>query len=275
MSVIQRPVLTSKTPVELHKIGKKTIHVKRDDLIGDNVKAPPWGKMYAIRNILKATDLSRPIVHLNVWGSWSGWCMSYFAHKMDFEFYMAYPTQKNFSKDYLDIVDSYGGKLMPLKPNMAAVLNGQMRNQATERKFNMLPYAFNHQVYFDYTRDRIAKIMNDAEQPYDNLIVSSGSGVTCTALAEGFFNSGGKNLYTICVSSEKTIKKAMSTKISDDKNVYIHKSEFAFSDLMKGHVAPFPCNELWDLKAWHWLEQNVHLMKGRTLFWNLGGKFEF
>jgi hypothetical protein len=268
-------VLKSSTPVEVYKVHGRSVHVKRDDLIGDNQVVPPWGKMIAVGNLLKAVDIDRPLVHLNVWGSWSGWCLSYFAREMDFEFYMAYPNQKNFSSEYLEIVESFGGKLLPLKPNMANVLFGQMKRAAEEKHYDMLPYAFGHPVYFDYIRDRIKKIMKKADKPFDNLVVSSGSGVTVSALADGFFGAGGKNLYTVCVSSEKTVQREMDKKVSKDHSIMVRKSPFPFNDRMVKYPAPFPCNELWDRKAWLWLTENIKTLKGSTLFWNLGAEYDF
>ena len=40
------------TPVETYTIKDKKVHVKRDDLMGDGVQHPPWGKLTALREVL-------------------------------------------------------------------------------------------------------------------------------------------------------------------------------------------------------------------------------
>lgn len=40
--------LNENTPLEEYKIKGRSVWVKRDDLMGDGVTLPPWGKMAAI-----------------------------------------------------------------------------------------------------------------------------------------------------------------------------------------------------------------------------------
>lgn len=268
--------LRDNTPLDSYVVKGKTIHVKRDDLVGDNETTPPWGKMFAVHHLLKNFDLSKPIIHLNVFGSWSGWCLAYLADQMDFEFIMAYPNVKKFPREFCDIVDSFGCKLHPMRHNMANVLRSQVRKHAEEKHMQVLPTAFDSPWYYEYMKARIIKNIKKSGITFDNLVVSSGSGVTCSALADGFFDMGGKRMYTICVSAEKTIQKQLATTRSEvDKRITIIKSEFDFLDFMDQLDTPFPCNQFWDRKAWHWLLENSSKLKGNTLFWNLGGLWEF
>ena len=64
------------TPLEQYKIKNKTVHVKRDDLMGDGVQHPPWGKLTALRKVLTHINPTKPLIHLSVFGSWSGWALS-------------------------------------------------------------------------------------------------------------------------------------------------------------------------------------------------------
>ena len=114
------------TPLDVYQVGRRDVWVKRDDLVGDNQITPPWGKLMAVQNLLKNTDLKKPVIHMNVFGSWSGWCLAYFAQKMDFEFHMAYPNVKKFPSELCEIVESFGCKLYPMRHNMANVLRSQV-----------------------------------------------------------------------------------------------------------------------------------------------------
>ena len=64
------------TPVEKYKLGRLDVHVKRDDLMGDNERLPPWGKLLGIKKLLRDLSPDKPVVHLNVFGSWSGWALA-------------------------------------------------------------------------------------------------------------------------------------------------------------------------------------------------------
>ena len=90
------------TPLEQYKIKDKTVHVKRDDLMGDGVQHPPWGKLTALRKVLKSVNPQKPLIHLSVYGSWSGWALAEVAKELDYEFIMAYPESKKFPKHIIE-----------------------------------------------------------------------------------------------------------------------------------------------------------------------------
>ena len=55
------------TPVEKYQVGSKTVYVKRDDLMGDGISYPKWGKLQAILEIFNNVlffDKKRPLAHL-------------------------------------------------------------------------------------------------------------------------------------------------------------------------------------------------------------------
>lgn len=263
--------MKNKTPVEEYFLGKNRVYVKRDDLMGNNVSLPPWGKLHAIKTLLSKVDTSKPLIHLNVFGSWSGWALAELSKKHDMEVHVVYPKTKKIKDSYLEVVESAGGILMPIRHNMMRVLYAQTRNIATENDYNMLPYAFNHDIYVKAMVDRFKKTIQQFEH-LDNLVVSSGSGVTITGLAQAFleFNPKGK-VYTVCVSSEDTVLRTMKDRLSMDR-VHVVKSDYEFGDVMSDYETPFPCNQNWDKKAWHWIDTNKKVLRGKeTLFWNLGG----
>ena len=84
------------TPIEKYDVKGKTVCVKRDDLMGDGVTLPPWGKLSALRNVLLDVKPSKPLIHLSVFGSWSGWALSELSKELGYEFIMAYPKSKKY-----------------------------------------------------------------------------------------------------------------------------------------------------------------------------------
>jgi hypothetical protein len=123
-------------------------------------------------------------------------------------------------------------------------------------------------------------------QPYKhfkNLVVSSGSGVTLSGLMMGYYEDEldeflpktDKMVWTTCVSTENSIQKMLKKSGVDHLPINIRKSEFDFDNRLNDYNAPFPCNQFWDIKQWHWLENNIESIEGDILFWNVGGIYKF
>ena len=268
------------TPLEEYKIKGRSVWVKRDDMMGDGINLPPWGKIAAVYELVKKyVDPNKPLTHLSVDGSWTAWVLSAICEDLGIEFYASYPDSKKISQEYLGLIrEMYPNtRFNPIRPNMMQIMYNSLRGQAKENGWQMLPYAFNHDFYKDYLSDRI--------QPYshfDNLVVSSGSGVTLSGLVKGyyreelkeFFPKVNKKVWTTCVSSESSIKKTLQSS-GIPIPINIRKSEFLFENRMEDYSVPFPCNQFWDIKQWHWLENNIDQLEGTILFWNIGGIYKF
>jgi len=267
--------INNNTPIETYNVDGKSIYVKRDDLMGDGKTLPPWGKLSALRNVLLDVNPTKPLIHLSVYGSWSGWALSEISKELGYEFIMAYPKSKKYPEFMLEKVD----RTLPLKPNMMSILYNKVGSIAREKDYIRLPYAFDHSAYIDTQRKRFREVKKEIN--FDHLVVSSGSGVTCLGLLlehepyQSLFEPNNKRTFhTVCVSSESSIRKKFSKyQVHDSSNIEIVKSEFAFDDKMEWYNTPFPCNEFWDKKAWYWLEQNISKFKGDILFWNIGGNW--
>jgi hypothetical protein len=272
--------LNEDTPLELYHIKGREVWVKRDDLMGDGTILPPWGKIAAVFELVKKyVDKSKPLVHLSVDGSWTAWVLAAICEQLDIEFYAAHPDSKKISQEYLGLIKEMYPKanLYPIRPNMMQIMYNSLKKDAREKGWQMLPYAFDHDFYKDYLADRI--------QPYthfDNLVVSSGSGVTLSGLAKGyyreelkeFFPQVKRKIWTTCVSSVSSINKTLK-KSGIPIPLKIRKSEYLFENRLDGYEAPFPCNQFWDIKQWKWLEENIDEIEGTILFWNIGGIYKF
>lgn len=269
------------TPLEQHFIKGRSVWVKRDDLMGDGVNLPPWGKIGAVYELVKKyVDRTKPLTHLSVDGSWTAWVLAAICDELGIQFYASYPDSKKISKEYLGMIkELYPNTILnPIRPNMMKIMYNSLRRSSIENGWQMLPYAFDHQFYREYLMNRI--------QPYKhfpNLVVSSGSGVTLSGLMMGyydvelreFFVKTNKKVWTTCVSSESSIEKMLRKSGLGQLPIEIRKSEFTFENRIDGYSAPFPCNQFWDIKQWHWLEQNIDKLEGDILFWNIGGIYKF
>ena len=269
------------TPLEEYKLKNRSVWVKRDDLMGDGIHLPPWGKIGAVYELVKKyVDRNKPLTHLSVDGSWTGWVLASICRDLGIEFHVSYPDSKKISQEYLGMIKEMYPEvhMNPIRPNMMQIMYNSLKKQAKDMDWQMLPYAFDHEFYRNYLKERI--------QPYThfkNLVVSSGSGVTLSGLMMGYYKDEldeflpktDKMVWTTCVSSESSIQKMLKKSGVGHLPITIRKSEFDFDNRLDDYKAPFPCNQFWDIKQWHWLENNIESIEGDILFWNVGGIYKF
>ena len=271
------------TPIETYQLKGKTVYVKRDDLVGDGINYPRWSKIEGIRRILESDyiDKSKPLTHLSVYGSWTGWVLSVLCQEYGIEFISSYPNSKSYPPEILEIIKGNGAKLNPMKPNMMKLLENKLGGIAKKNGWQQLPYAFNHPTYVSYMQERMREVL--AEQDFDHLIVSIGSGVTASGLIREFLQykdwkdilKNKRQVHTVTMSSIESTKKILNeNKAGDLNNIHIYQSEYAFDDFMDEVTEyPFDMNEFWERKMWWWLENNIEKLEGKILFWNIGGSY--
>ena len=112
---------------------------------------PPWAKLEGVNRILENLKNDKPVVHLTVRGSYTGWALAYFGKEYGHDIKIAYGDSKNYPKESLLKIEQYGAELVPLKPNMMKVLYNGMTNLAEEREWQLSPYALDHTTYHNYS----------------------------------------------------------------------------------------------------------------------------
>ena len=269
------------TPLEEHLCGEKKVYVKRDDLLNGNMDLPPWAKMEGIRRVLESGELSRdkPIIHLSVRVSYSGWALAYIGKELGFKIKIAYPDTKDYPKKALEKIESLGAELVPMKPNILSIVISSVGILAEKEKYQMMPYAFNHSEYITYFRERTQSIMQ--KHNFKHLVINAGSGVTPSGILQGFMNfetfgvqseEDKKYAHLITTASKSSIASMLKKwNVYDRNQTQIHETPHDFFDDMDWCETPFPCNGNWDKKAWSWLKENGCKLDGDVLFYNLGG----
>ena len=271
------------TPIEEYTLKNKKVYVKRDDLVGDGTLFPRWAKIEGIKQILRSgiIDKKKPLVHLSVYGSWTGWVLSRLCKEEGIQFISAYPDTKTYPKTILEITQGNGATLYPMKPNFMKILENTLLGEVKKNGWQMLPYAFNHPMYVNYMGERMKEVLK--ENTYDHLVVSMGSGVTCSGLIREFLKydswkdmrNNRRQVHGITMSSIRSTQDILKqNQAYDANNIHIYKSQFAFDDMMDDYNVPFDCNEFWDKKQWYWLEENIEKLEGKILFWNIGGSYK-
>ena len=277
-------VLNTNTPLEVYELKGRKVWVKRDDLMGDGETLPPWGKIEAIYNLVdKYVDRSKPLTHLVVNGSWSGWALAAICEELGIEFIYSYPDNKVISQVLIEKVKKLHPKTIfnPIQNNIQDIMYAQLKNSSVG-KWQLLPYAFNHKFYIDYMEKKMEKVLEE-KSDFKHLVVSSGEGVTSAGLIKkfvgqrnNFWEKPDRHAWSTCVSSYRTVKGTyVQHNVYDPTNVHIEKSSHEFNDRLDSFEAPFPCNQFWDIKQWKWLSDNIEKLDGDILFWNIGARWIF
>ena len=263
------------TPIEEYELNGHPVFVKRDDMMGDGITLPQWAKLEAIQTIFESTtplgipliDKSKPVSYMCNRASWSGWALSKIGTELGYDVKIGYPNSKNFPKQTIEKIIEGGGEAIPIKPNMDAVVIGSLKKLSRENGWFPFPYAFEVPTYIDYWKDRLANL----EEDFDNLVVCSGTPCTSLGMCMGF---RGENIYLVSTAKQSTAERAYKKYGLMDRvnsgHIEVFYSPFEFYDEMEEVETPFPCNPYWDKKVWHWLGDNIHLLRGKTLFWNIG-----
>ena len=269
------------TPLEKHIRGDTEVYIKRDDLLNGNMDLPPWAKMEGIRRVLENGELSKnkPIIHLSVRVSYSGWALAYIGKELGFKIKIAYPDTKDYPQKALEKIESLGAELVPMKPNILSIVISSVANLAKKENYQMMPYAFNHIDYINYFKERTQSIMQ--KKNFKHLVINAGSGVTPSGILQGFMNfdsfgiqseENKKYAHLITTASKSSIASMLKKwNVYDRNQTQIHKTPHDFFDDMDWCETPFPCNGNWDKKAWIWLKENGCKLNGDILFYNLGG----
>ena len=270
------------TPIETYELKGRLVSVKRDDMVGVMPQFPPWAKIEGIHRLLASEyiDKSKPLIHLSVYGSWTGWVVAELCKELGLQFISAYPNTKKYPESILKRIEETGAELMPLKPNMMNVLDNRIAGIAKENGWQKLPNAFNHPIYISYMRERMKEVLETRD--FDHLVVAMGSGVTAAGLIQEFLNydsilsiiKNKRQVHSITMSSVKSTQLVLNRNgVGGFNNIHVTKSPFAFDDMMPDYKVPFECNEFWDKKMWYWLDENIEGLDGRILFWNIGGSY--
>jgi hypothetical protein len=265
------------TPLEEFRLKGQLVSVKRDDMMGDGVSLPPWGKMQAVLELLK--KLNKPLLHFSAAFSYSGWCLAALTRSLGIEFHVAIP-EKGVSEPVLDIYRKLGIEAFPIKRSAPWIMRAWVKRIADERGYEMFRYGFDDEAYIRSIADRIAPF----RQEFDMLVVSGGSGITPAALCSGWFrcavndpsdSSAHRSAVIVANSTDSTIQKALKkVGLKGDNRIRVVLTEIPMNGPeIFDFQAPFPCNPFWDRHAWRWLTNNIHTIPEgtRVLFWNLGG----
>ena len=273
MSVKYGNGLKFDTPVEKYQVGNKTVYVKRDDMMGDGINTPAWGKYQAILEIFNNVlffDKKKPLAHMvTIDNLVDTWALSKLCASEDIEL-KCVAVKGVIPTTLLEKIKENGTKLKEVSSERASAT---FREIIKKHSCQRLPYKYNCEPFVRSISKRMRQTYERAD--FKTLVVPADFGVVACGLAREFFHyqniyelvpSSEKKVYIPCISTDSVVLGTFSQYGVDFPNqvfikpVKVVKSETPFS------TDPSGC------AAWKFLTKNIDGFLGEILFWNIGGK---
>lgn len=281
-------LLNDETPIEKHRVGRRVIHVKREDLCTP-VPGPPFSKMRGLLPKLKKlkADGYEVVAYVETAVSMAGWGVAWLAPKVGLDviiFDPQYAPRKRLPP-HLRLLEYHryqwkihGATLIPLQAHMAAVNYHRAKkwlgNNCAKPTY-LLPLGLPLEESVAATAD-VARAL---PQSYKNVVINVGSGTICAGVLRGLKYSpvtiwgimgrtGDAEAKALTIETKAGILEEGLLKTRAKLNIVDPGYEYARQESQV--EAPFPCHPFYDLKAWRWLVDNLNNLKGPVLFWNIG-----
>lgn len=237
---------------------------------------PLHGKMPALNVLLKSLQ-SQGITRVGCFASHgSNWAQglpalaALYGFEKTIVVYATNPRAPNYP-DWLKQARSLGATLVPVKPNMTAINSSQAKKLIEEEGAYFIPFGLDTEPVLTY----LTNAMNFPDQ-LDNLVLCCGSGITLVGIVQHLiqFNKHIKRI--IGVSSGRPVT-ALQKTLTDHVGA-VDSAHVAHIDLREGYqysqklktISAWPTHPYYELKAYDWLEKNIHTLDGAVWFLNMG-----
>jgi 1-aminocyclopropane-1-carboxylate deaminase/D-cysteine desulfhydrase-like pyridoxal-dependent ACC family enzyme len=260
--------------------------VKREDLCG--VKgSPTFSKIRGIvthLKYLKTTGITT-VGYTETPISMAGWGVAWACEKLGLTcviFEPIYKIMHEVQAYHREQWIKYNAKIIPIKAGMAKVnwyISKKLLNNIYENSV-LLPLGLPFEETIQATAEEI-KSEKKFLDGINNVVVNVGSGTILAGLLKGLAELN-MNVNLIGVLG-RTSNLAKKRKLIFQKANLFEKGLFGQSKVNlilidpgwqymdKSEIeCPFECHPYYDLKAWQWLVENIKVLHGNTLFWNIG-----
>lgn len=281
----QSPIIDN-TPVLSYDLNGRTILVKREDLCSP-APGPGFSKTRGVWAHIR--NRPEPVIGvLDTLHSKAGWCVSQLGTALGKKVVNYWPRYKSdpadgFPREQQRFSSSFGAEMVALPAGRSFILYHKARADLQAR-FGQDGYMMPNALKLpESVTENAAETMRTLPLLPDrfNLVVSISSGTVAAGVLRGLGEAKMLDRVTVWLHSgydrpdgavrEYVQEKAQMTE-RGIRNVRIVREGYNYADRAPATArAPFPCNPYYDLKAWHWMGQNLHLLDDQpTVFWNIG-----
>lgn len=260
------------TPIESYVVNGRRVNVKRDDLYGRS-PAPPLAKLRGMRIVLRR--LYDDGVRLT--GCWDtrvsklGLGLAACCRELpEMRCIVSYPTKKGEPEPVaISKARELGAEVYAIQGSRISICFAKARTHVADKGGVMLPFGLECFEAVDGVAKEAATVPREKIEG-GTLVVSCGSGVTLAGLLSGLPIFPDK---LIGLSSGRSVNNILSCVGRYVKNLpsclEVHDAVVPYSRSLD-YPCPFPSHPNYDLKAWKFLEDNLHDYSDPVLFWNIG-----
>jgi len=269
------------TPIETYELKGIEVDVKREDLYCRDIIAP-LAKMRGVNVVMeRLKQEGKHIVGVfDFKVSRAGVGIAAMAHLLGMRCIECYQHYKAYNSDGLPWQQTqcqkWGAELYSI-PASRININYAIGKRYVERQGG---YMFPKGIILEETIDSVASEVDyDADRlsKYENIVISVGSGTITTGLIKGLIRNGLlPNIYAIaCTDSVIHCKRLyrymeeLPEPTTQRIKLKVYPAKLEYYQACQTDC-PFPSHPNYDRKAWAWLLENILIIKGRTLFWNIG-----
>ena len=264
------------TPLETYSVRDRVLFVKREDLCAPE-GAPPFSKirgLYKHLSNLKCAGIET-VGYTETSISMAGWGVAWAAKQLGMKAVIFNPVYKDTHEEleyHRYQWEKWGAELVDLDAGMARVNFNISRKilKSEYKKSVLLPLGLPLRETIDATIEEAEALKQTS---WGSVVVNIGSGTICSGLLNAFGDI--TPIYGIMGRTGNVGDKKMKI-ISHSQVLYFGAINFQVIDPGYEYTdsvevdSPFPCNKYYDAKAYKWLVENIHLLRGPILFWNIG-----
>ncbi len=264
--------LMPSTPIEEHRLGRRRVFVKRDDLCS-RAPAPPLGKLRGLEPLISRL-VAQGATTIGCWDtrvSKLGQGLAALARDFDgLTSIVCYPQLKNgpIPAPVLS-ARQLGAEIVPMRGNHVSICFAQATRIVSRRGGVMIPFGMD-------CPESVAAIADEARRVppailrNGTVVVSCGSGVTLAGLLQGFDPAPRR---VVGVSSGRSLGRLRQCLEKHLNHVPANVTLIAASEPYESVPTldcPFPTHPNYDLKAWKYLVEHLESLTPPLLFWNIG-----
>jgi 1-aminocyclopropane-1-carboxylate deaminase/D-cysteine desulfhydrase-like pyridoxal-dependent ACC family enzyme len=267
-----RRTMISSTPIEQHRLGRRRVFVKRDDLCS-RPPAPPLGKLRGLEPLISRL-VALGATTIGCWDtrvSKLGQGLAALARDFDgITSVVCYPQLKNGTiPEPVKQAEQLRAVIVPMRGNHVSICFTQATRIVNQRGGVMIPFGM------DCTESVVAIAAEARRVPAailrnGTVVVSCGSGVTLAGLLQGFDPAPRR---VVGVSSGRSLARLRQCLHKYLNNVPSNVTLIPASQPYESVPildCPFPAHPNYDLKAWKYLVDHLESLTPPLLFWNIG-----
>lgn len=262
-----------RTPIETVRLSGRDVFVKRDDLYA-RPPAPPLAKLRGLRLILsQAVERGESLI-----GCFEA-SQSRIGHGLaaavrefpSLSCVVAYPQSRNHGPSAsVQAAHALGAALIPVPSNIVAICYRQASNQIAQRGGWIVPFGFDCPEAVQAVEAEAHTVPAELVQG-GTVVVPCGSGITLAGLLRGLEGKPARIIGVSVGRSVKNIHRCLARHVGTlPATLDIRPAAHLYRQAPR-IKAPFPCDSHYDLKAWEVVTQEISILPGPILFWNVGG----